>query len=139
RESRAAALDRPDHAAQRPPLPEQQDERGAGEEHIGRALQRLRYEARPRVLEPGARHDAVLQGEERQQTEVDRQRDRERSDRRAVERLRNGETSDESDGEEERRKEDRVTNDAVGEKRDALEHEGPPNQGWVVRRCRSMG
>src|SRR5438105_1969865 len=59
-DSRRVAVDRPHHAPEGTPLPEQQNQRNAGEEHIRRSLHFLRHDARPRRLEPRSRHHAVL-------------------------------------------------------------------------------
>ena len=48
------------------------EQRQAGEQHVGAALDRMRHEARPPALEARARHDAVLDGEQAEQQHVDR-------------------------------------------------------------------
>ena len=60
----------PNDGRDRAPLPEQQGERQAGEQHIGAAFDRFRHVSRPPVLELSARHDAVLHGEQRHQENV---------------------------------------------------------------------
>ena len=78
-------LDRPDRDPDRTPLPEQQQQRQAGAQHVGRALDRPRHDLRPSFLEPAPRHHAVLHGEDGQQRAVDRQRSGQRAFERAVE------------------------------------------------------
>ena len=73
REDRGRVRHRPDRRQDRPPLPEQQHEREAREQHIGRALDGMRHEARPPALEGRAGHDAVLDGEDAEQQRVDDQ------------------------------------------------------------------
>jgi hypothetical protein len=59
-------LDLPDDRRHRTPLPEQQVEGEACEQHIGAAFDRFRHELRPPLLELPARHHAVLNGEDGQ-------------------------------------------------------------------------
>src|SRR5579885_2739667 len=52
--------DRPDRPRDRSPLPEEQDERQARQQHVGAALHQPRHVLRPPSLEGLSRHDAVL-------------------------------------------------------------------------------
>ena len=61
----------PNHGRHRAPLPQQKRQRQARQQYISGALDRRRHELRPPSLELLARHDAVLQGEHRQQRQVD--------------------------------------------------------------------
>jgi len=110
-------LDRPDRDADGPPLPEQQEQREARKQHERRALDCPRHNLRPPLLEPSARHDAVLHGKDRQQQRIDCQRRQQRARRVTVEAGRRGEATDERDGVEERGEEHDVGNDAVGKER----------------------
>jgi len=53
------------------PVPEQQEQREAGEEHEGGPLDRPGDDLCPPLLEPTPRHHAVLHGEDREQQQVD--------------------------------------------------------------------
>ena len=108
-------LHRPDLHADRTPLPEQQEQRQAGAQHIGRALDRPRDDLRPALLEPAARHDAVLHGKDGQQQAVDGERRRQRRLQRAVEPARHGEPADERDRVEKGGEEDQIRRHAVDE------------------------
>jgi len=110
-------LDRPDRDSDGPPLPEQQEQREARKEYERRALDRPGNNLRPPLLEPSARHHAVLHGEDRQQQCVDGQRRCQRAGRVTVQTSRHGEATDEGDGVEERREEHDVGNDAVRKER----------------------
>ncbi len=56
----------PDDTAQRLPLPEQKDKSDTRKQNVSGTLEWLRHHARPPLLEPRARHHAMLHGEERQ-------------------------------------------------------------------------
>jgi hypothetical protein len=116
---RDRVVDRPDRLGDRPPLPEQQDQRGAREQHVGAALDRLRHEARPGALEAGPCHHAVLHSEEAEQQQVHDQRRRQRRRRARIDRFRHGEIADEADRIEERRQEDEISDDAIDDGDDA--------------------
>ncbi|MNG16563.1 hypothetical protein D3C84_1004910 [compost metagenome] len=79
---------RPQHAPDRLPVAEQQDQRQAGKQHIRAALRRLGHQADPPTLEHRPRHQAVLHGECRQQQDIDGQGLQRRQSGRAVERAR---------------------------------------------------
>src|ERR1700741_4483491 len=66
-----AAARIPDDSRHRPPLPHEEDETQAREQHIGGALDRPRYDLSPGPLEPLARHHAVLDGEQPEQQRID--------------------------------------------------------------------
>jgi hypothetical protein len=70
------------------PLPEQQDEYKTGEKHIGRPLDRFGDVLGPPLLELLARHDAVLNGEQRHQQNVDDERSESRIGRSRIDCLR---------------------------------------------------
>jgi hypothetical protein len=108
-------------------LPEQEEQRQAARQHVGAALHRWRNDTGPHPLERGPRHDAVLHGEQAEQSQVDEQRPPERSDRRPVEGLRHYQVTDEACGVEERSEEDGVRDDAVSE-RDDPSHDLSPRQ-----------
>src|SRR5215813_2921848 len=57
--------DLPDDLRHGTPQPEQQDQHQTGQQHVCAALDRDRHESRPPALERLARHDAVLNGEQR--------------------------------------------------------------------------
>jgi len=116
-------VDRPDLDADRPPLPEEQDQREAGEEDEGRALDRPRHDLRPPLLEPAPRHDAVLDGKDGQQRRIHRERERQGRLRRAVEACRHAEAADEGDGIEKCREEHHVRRETVGKERQPLQHD----------------
>ena len=61
----------PDRCRDRTPLPEQQQEDQAGEQHIGAALAGRGKEFGPPSLEGRACHDAVLDGKQAHQQQVD--------------------------------------------------------------------
>src|SRR5205823_14383374 len=92
------AVDAPDDTSHGLPLPEQQQQRYAGEQHIGAAFNGRWYEPGPRALEPWARHYTVLDGEKSEQGGVDRQGKDEGPVRSGVHRLRNAEISYKADG-----------------------------------------
>ena len=92
----------------RPPLPVEQQQRQAREQHIGRALDRLRHEPRPPALERRPRHDAVLDGKQPEKQGVDDQRRTERPGFAAVDGLGHRQIADEGDGVEERAEEDEI-------------------------------
>src|SRR5262249_11327726 len=71
---RRRVLHAPDHAANRLPLPEQQQETNAGQKYIGAALNLRRNHPSPRPLEPLPGHYAVLNGEQAEQAGIDEQR-----------------------------------------------------------------
>jgi hypothetical protein len=116
-------LDDPDRTAERLPRREEEPEREARKEDVRRALDRHRHDLRPALFEPRARHHAVLHREEREQTEIDGEPDRERHARFAVERSRNLEVADETDRVENRPQKDQVTRNAVRKERDSLHHD----------------
>ncbi len=131
--------DVPDHCRDRPPLPEQQDECEAREQHVGAALDRLRNVLRPPLLEPWPRHRAVLHGKQRHQQEIDDERFRQRHGRTGVDGLRHDQTFDEADGIEKREKEHDIGCEPV-EKCSDLGHDTlrvcvGQTDGWVSRRC----
>ena len=101
-------VDQPDDLRNRPPLPIQQDQRQAGEQHIGRALNRLRHEAGPPAFEGRPRHQAVLDGEHAEQQGVDHQRLDQRSGRATVDGLGDAEVTDKGDRIEKAGEEDGV-------------------------------
>jgi hypothetical protein len=109
------ALDAPHDAAERAPLPEEQDKRQAAGEHIRAALRGLRNQPQKPTLEPRTCHHAVLHREQRQQPEVDRQRRQKRRRGARVERLRDNQVADEPDGVKKGRKERAVGGDAIDE------------------------
>lgn len=129
-------FDQPDHAAERPPLPEEKDECQAGEQHERRSLYRLGHELRPPSLEPAARHDTVLKREDGKQPSIDRQCLQEGHRRLSVERARHPEPADERDGVEKRAQEDHVGETAVGEEQRACNQRGTSSGGL---RHRTMG
>ncbi len=120
--------DVPDHAAQRLPVREQQDQGEAGEQDIGAALRGRRHDAGPPALERRAGHQAVLDGEQAEQRQVDEQRRQERHLARRIHRFRHPEVADEADGVEERGEEDGVAEHAVEEDRQTLDHDQEPPQ-----------
>src|SRR5437763_80459 len=67
------ALYAPNHSSHRLPFPEQEEQRDAGEQHIGAAFHWSRYDTGPSALEPLACHYAVLDREGSQQGGVDGQ------------------------------------------------------------------
>ena len=64
-------VDPPDEHRDRPPLPEQQQEDQAGEQHVGAALAGHRKALSPPLFEDWARHDAVLDCKYAEQQQVD--------------------------------------------------------------------
>ena len=112
-------LDLPHHAAQRVPLPEEQDQRQAAGQDVGAALGGRRHDAREEPLEGRAGHDAVLHGEERQQAHVDKERRAQRSCGPRVEGLGHQDVAQESDGIEKRQEEGRVAANAVDQRDDS--------------------
>jgi hypothetical protein len=113
----------PDRAADRLPEPEQDHERERRQQHVGGPLGRLGDDARPDALEARARHAGVLHREQRQQPQIDREREAERAGLARVDRLRDDpEVTDERDRVQEAGEEQRVAGDAPGEEADALGH-----------------
>src|SRR5580704_5092787 len=82
----------------RTPLPEQQDELQAREQHIGAALHRSGHILRPPSLELLARHQTVLHREQGHQQEIDGERFSDRGGRAVVDRLWHHEICHEADG-----------------------------------------
>ena len=115
-------FDGPYDTTQRLPLPEQQDKSETRKQDVSGSFQRLRHNAGPPILEPLARHDAVLHREERQQSGIDQEGDAEWSTRRAVESSRHAKVADETDGVEKRSQEDQVAETSVNEECDSLKH-----------------
>ena len=115
-------VDGPDGASHGPPQPEQEEQGGARQQDVGRALDRRRHDPGPPLLEPPAGHHAVLDREEGQEGGIDGQRDAERSPGGAVEARRHAEVADEPDGVEESAQEDQVDGAPIGEKQDPLQH-----------------
>jgi hypothetical protein len=113
REARGFVLDVPQRLRQRPPLPEQQDQHQAGQQHVGAAFDRLRHDPRPPAFECRPRHAAVLHGEQAEQGEIDRQRGGEIAGRAAVDVLGHAEAGDKADRVQEGDEEHRVADDAV--------------------------
>jgi hypothetical protein len=66
--------DHPDILADRLPEPEQDQQRDAREQNVDAALGRGRHDARPRALECGPGHDAVLEAEQGDQRDIDDRR-----------------------------------------------------------------
>src|SRR5690606_19642333 len=90
----------------------------AGDEHERRTLDARRQVPGQRGLEAGSRHDAVLQPEQQDQAEVDRQcRDETRARAAGVDRHRDAEPADEADEVEEGAEERGVGEHAVGQDR----------------------
>ena len=100
--------DGPDDAGHRPPLPEQQDQRQAGEEHIGRPLDRLGHEPFPPGLEGRPRHQAVLDREDPEQDHIDDERLGKGDRRPGVDALGDEQVADEAYGVEKGDEEDRI-------------------------------
>ena len=82
------ALNAPDGRDDRAPLPEDQDQQSARDQHIGAALAGSRNDARPPALEGRARHDAVLDRKQAKQHRVDQNRVSRGAVRSDVDRLR---------------------------------------------------
>jgi hypothetical protein len=61
----------PDDGVKTSPLPHQEERDQARNQYMCAALDRLRYEARPVVLEPRSHHDRMLQPEKGNQQEID--------------------------------------------------------------------
>src|SRR6185436_9631190 len=112
----------PNNATQRSPLPEQQDQCQTRKQDISGPLEWPRHNASPPVLEPLARHHAMLYCEQRQQTHVDGEGNCKWSTRSSVERSRHAEVADESDRVQKCREEDQVAQSSVGEECDSLKH-----------------
>lgn len=64
----------PDDRRHRSPLPVQQQQRNAGQQYIGAALDRGRHESSPPAFETLSCHHAMLDGEHAQQHQVDHDR-----------------------------------------------------------------
>src|SRR5262245_33902059 len=60
RPSTRRTFDAPDHAAHRPPLPKQQQQRETGKENVCATFCRFGHDASPGAFEPLPRHQAVL-------------------------------------------------------------------------------
>ena len=80
------------------PLPEQQDQCEACEQHVGTALDRFRNESSPPSLEPVPRHHAVLSGKQRHQQQVDDHRLRDRRGGTGIDSLWHNEARDKANG-----------------------------------------
>ena len=130
------ALDLPDHASDRLPLPEEQEQRRAGRQHEGAALERLGDDFRPDGLEALPGHHAVLQREDGEKHGIGQQCRAQRPRRRGIDRLRDDEVGDEADGVEERDQEDRVRDQPIDEEEDSL-HCRASLVARHVTRCRS--
>jgi hypothetical protein len=100
-------------------LPEQQDQREAAGQHEGAAFDRRGNEPGPPALEARPGHAAVLDREQPEQGQVDRQRLEDRFDHAVVDVPGHAEAGDERDGVQERRQEERVTDAAVKQGQDA--------------------
>ena len=135
--------DRPDRCQDRPPQPEQQDQGQARQQHVGRAFDGMRHEARPPALEGRPRHDAVLDGEQAEQQGVDHQCRDQRAFGAAVDGLGHRQIADEGDGVEEGHEEQRIDDDAVQNRSDTT-HGGLPGSRYNsvdrpnMRRCNSV-
>src|SRR5580704_19173815 len=104
----------PDGARDRLPLPAEQGQRKAREEHVRTPLDRPRHHARPPALERGPRHDAVLYGEEPEKSPVHQQRGgRQSTGVLCVDRLGYHDVLHESDRVEERPEKQHVDDDSV--------------------------
>ena len=125
------AFDVPDHAGDRLPLPAQQRQHQAREQHIGAAFGRLRHDAGPAFLESRARHEAVLEGEQGDQGQIDQHRRRDPAHRRGVDGLRHHDVAEETDQVEQGGNAERVADDAVDE--DAEFHGTLRWVSWLVR------
>src|SRR3989475_9023723 len=90
------------------PVPEEQDQRQAGEEHVRAALDGWRNDLRPHLLEALPRHHAVLDGEHREQDGIDDERLAQRSGGRRIDGPWHEQVIDESDRVEERAEENQV-------------------------------
>src|SRR5262249_36134262 len=100
------------------PLPEQQDEREACQQNIDAAFNRLRHIPRPPLLELPARHQAVLDCEQRHKQQIDYCCFAQRNNLAAVDGLWNDEPLDETNGVEERDKEYEISCKTEDERRD---------------------
>ena len=63
----------------RPPLPHEQRQHGARDQHVQAPLQLLRHGAGPCAFEPGPRHHGMLQAEERDQADIHQDRESRRT------------------------------------------------------------
>ena len=120
--ARQRLVDAPNRPAKRAPLPEQQVERKAGEEHVRGTFNRPWHDLRPPALEPASRHDTVLERKYGEQTRVNTECGPERRCRGTIELRWNAESADEGNGVEKRREEQRVGDAAIDEIRDASDH-----------------
>src|SRR5712692_2917774 len=103
----------PDDAGHGPPLPEEQDEKQTGQQHIGAALDGMGNQLRPPPLEPLPCHHAVLDGEKPQEERVDQKRREGELTTAGIDRLRNENVGDKTDCVKESQKEDEVRDDPV--------------------------
>src|SRR2546428_2314831 len=101
-------LDVPHDSTDGLPVPEEQDQRQAGEEHVRAALDGWRNDLRPHLLEALPRHHAVLDGEHREQDGIDDERLAQRSGGRRIDGPWHEQVIDESDRVEERAEENQV-------------------------------
>lgn len=106
-------FDVPDNGRDRAPLPKQQHQHEARHQHICAALDRGRREPREQPLEALPRHPAVLNGEQREQREIDADRAERRGLGAGVDRLRHHQARDEADGIEKGAEKNQVGHDAV--------------------------
>jgi hypothetical protein len=106
-------LDVPDDATERPPLPEQQEERQAAGQHVRAPLGGGRDDPGQEALESLPGHQAVLQREQRQQPQIDRQRGQPGISRPRIERLWHSHVPKESDRVEKGEKEDHVAHGTI--------------------------
>src|SRR5215475_918744 len=101
-------FDVPNDAADWLPLPEHQEKSQGAQQDVGAAFDGGREEARPDGLEPSTRHDAVLKGEEGEESEVRGDGRGQGNARCGVERRGNSEIPDEANGINESGEEDEV-------------------------------
>jgi hypothetical protein len=107
------AADAPYRPGHRSPLPHQQRQHGVRRQNVGGTLDRRWNELRPPPLEPRARHHAVLRREQRQQPQIDRDRDGHGRPSAIVDAAGRGDPLDETDHADEQREEPGVHDDAV--------------------------
>jgi hypothetical protein len=115
RRSRRLIFHIPHNIGERAPLPQEQGDREAGKENIGRALDGRRNITRPPLLESATRHDAVLYRKDAQKHGVDDNRGQSLAWRTAVDGLESRDALYKGDRVEKGGQKEQIDEDAVYE------------------------